>query len=92
MEMSNWLQPTLLVSVLALAYRLGYYSRRIESLAERQLSLDTTIGRIFGRLDELAASLPHRCLQLERLEASERQIAVNSNRLEHLERQGESAD
>ena len=80
---------SLMTWLLAISYFLGYNANKLNSLKaaheKSETKIDAVIGKIFERIDALAAAVPHQCVQVQALAGLQTQIGVNTNRLTQLE-------
>ncbi len=70
---------------LSLAFSLGYNLAKLTNQENRLNMLDGTIKAIFQKLDELAKSVPHRCIQVKAVADVQAQVAINTRRIEEIE-------
>ena len=73
--------------LLILSYNLGQNKAKIDNFEKSNLAMAETLKRIFDRLDQLAAVVPHQCQQTQTITDMRIQIeTINGTLREHVGR------
>ena len=76
---------TVLTWLLGISFVLGEYSQRQKCTEKDVDGMAQTIKRIFEKLDLLAATVPHKCEQVQTIADIRTQIGIDGQRLTAIE-------